>query len=134
MAANLYDYGRAGIGRQEIDMLADDIRVALVDATYTPNLTTDEFMSSVTSAVVARSGALTTKTWSNAGVFDADDITISAVSGSVVTQVVLFNHTGSDATARLIALWTSGTGLPLTPNGGNVPVVWDSGSNKIFKL
>ena len=26
------------------------------------------------------------------------------------------------------------TGLPVTPNGSDLTIVWDSGSNKIFKL
>jgi hypothetical protein len=26
------------------------------------------------------------------------------------------------------------TGLPLTPNGGDVTIQWDNGANKIFKL
>lgn len=28
----------------------------------------------------------------------------------------------------------TGSGLPVTPNGGNIVVTWDSGANKIFKL
>ena len=26
------------------------------------------------------------------------------------------------------------TGLPITPNGGDIIVTWDNGANKIFKL
>lgn len=28
----------------------------------------------------------------------------------------------------------SGSGLPVTPNGGNINITWDNGSNRIFKL
>lgn len=28
----------------------------------------------------------------------------------------------------------TGSGLPITPNGGNINVAWDNGANKIFKL
>lgn len=28
----------------------------------------------------------------------------------------------------------TGSGLPVTPNGGNITVTWDTGANKIFKL
>lgn len=28
----------------------------------------------------------------------------------------------------------SGSGLPVTPNGGNISVAWDNGANRIFKL
>lgn len=35
--------------------------------------------------------------------------------------------------SRALAAATS-SGLPVTPNGGNITVTWDNGSNKIFKL
>jgi hypothetical protein len=90
-------------------------------------------MSTLTSDVVARSGALSGKTFTN-GVFDASDVTVGAVAGAEVTQIVLFKHTGSDATARLIARYDTGTGLPFTPSGADVPITWDNGANKIFAL
>lgn len=37
------------------------------------------------------------------------------------------------AAARALAPAT-GSGLPVTPNGGNIVVTWDNGNNKIFKL
>jgi NAD-dependent SIR2 family protein deacetylase len=35
--------------------------------------------------------------------------------------------------ARALAPAT-GSGLPVTPNGGNINITWDNGANKIFKL
>ena len=35
---------------------------------------------------------------------------------------------------RLIAYIDTGTNLPITPNGGDVTVAWDSGANRIFTL
>lgn len=37
------------------------------------------------------------------------------------------------ANSRALAPAT-GSGLPVTPNGGNISVTWDNGANKIFKL
>ena len=48
--------------------------------------------------------------------------------------LILYQHTGTDATARLIAYIDTATGLPVTPNGGDITIVWDDGPNKIFKL
>jgi hypothetical protein len=132
MANFVYTQGKEGIGDDSINMLADDIRVALVSAAYTPNSLTDEFLSSV-SGIVARSLALSGKSFTD-GVFDAANITVSAVSGVAVTQLVIFKHTGVDATARLIARYDTGTGLPLTPSGADVPITWDNGASKIFAL
>jgi hypothetical protein len=59
---------------------------------------------------------------------------ISAVTGSVVSYVVLYKDTGSDATSELLVYWDTGTGIPLTPNGGDVSVNFDTGPNKIAAL
>ncbi len=49
--------------------------------------------------------------------------------------LVIYQHTGVDATSELIAYIDTGvTGLPVTPNGGDITVTWDSGSDKIFKI
>lgn len=134
MSNFMYDEAKERILDGTIDLAADDIRVALVDATYSPNQSADEFLSTLSSAIVARSGALASKTFAN-GAFDAADTTVSAVTGAEVTQIVVFKHTGSDATARLILHFDTGvTGLPFTPSGADVPITWSNGASKIFRL
>ena len=134
MANSWYDLGLQGVGDQSIAMLTDDIRIALVTAGYTRNLATDQFVSDVGGGnIVARSTALQTKSFTG-GVFNAANITIVGVSGSVVTQAVIYKYNASDSLARLIMSIDTGTGLPLTPNGGDVPVTWSAGATKIGKL
>ena len=135
MANSLYTKAKQGLINGSIDLDTDDIRAILVDgADYTPNLATHEFLSSIPAgARVAVSGALQNKTATD-GVFDADDIVIPAVSGDQFEYIVLYKHTGSDATARLIYLIDSATGLPCTPNSSDITLAWDNGANKIFKL
>lgn len=114
----------------------DDIRVMLVDQTDYPSPAqdTDEFKDDISSGgIVATSGALVGKSVA-LGVCDADDVTFSAVSGDPVDFIIPFKHTGSDATARLIAKIDSYNGLPITVNGGDVRLAWPSDANKIFKL
>jgi hypothetical protein len=135
MANNLYTKAKQGLIDGSIDLDTDDIRAVLVDgADYTPNLASHEFLSSIPAGGrVAVSGALQNKTVTD-GVFDADDIVIAAVSGDQFEYVVLYKHTGSDATARLIYLIDTATGLPCTPNGSDITLSWDNGASKIFKL
>ena len=38
------------------------------------------------------------------------------------------------STSQLVAYIDTATGLPVTPNGGNIQIVWDTGANKIFAL
>lgn len=136
MANALYDTGRAAFLNGDIDWTADNIKACLVDtATYTVNLATDDFLTDVTTggAVIATSGNFASKT-SAAGVADAADITFTAVTGASCEALVIYKDTGSGATSQLIAYIDTATGLPVTPSGGDITVVWDNGANKIFKL
>ena len=47
---------------------------------------------------------------------------------------MIYRDTGTEATSPLIAYIDTATGLPITPNGGDIIVVWDDGANKIFRL
>lgn len=60
------------------------------------------------------------------GVFDAADTVFTSLSGDQSEQLILFKNTGTDATAVILCAWDTATGLPLTPNGGNVTVVWSA--------
>jgi hypothetical protein len=135
MANALYDKGREGFLDGSIDWDTNDIRAILVDTgAYTVNLATHDNLDDIAGgARIAVSGSLTSKTVTD-GVADAADVTFSAVSGATVEAIVLYKHTGTESTSRLIAYYDTGTGLPVTPNGGDITVQWSSGANRIFKL
>jgi hypothetical protein len=135
MANALYDAGRNAFLTGDIAWVTDDIRCVLVDLDdYTANLATHAFLADVPGAArVAVSGVLANKT-ATAGVAAADNITFSSVTGDQSEALVIYKHTGTDSTARLIAYIDSAQGLPITPNGGDITVTWDTGANKIFKL
>jgi hypothetical protein len=124
----MYLQAKTDLLNGNLDWVADDIRAVLVDAAdYTPNLTADTHLDDVPAgARVATSGAMTGKT-AAAGVADAADVTFAAVSGDQAEGVLLYKHTGSEATSTLI-LWldTGVTGLPVTPDGDDITVRWDA--------
>ena len=82
-----------------------------------------------------RSAALATKTVA-AGVAAAANTTLTAIAATACASLVIFQHTGVDATARVIAfIDTPASGLPFTPAASQaVLITWDTGVNKIFKL
>lgn len=135
MTSELYDAGRQNFLEADLDWLVDDFRVILIDTDdYTVNLATDNFLDDIPAAArVAVSGALAGKTSTN-GVADANDVTLSAVSGDECEALVIYHHTGVDATSELVCYIDVATGFPITPNGGDIDIVWDNGANKIFKL
>jgi hypothetical protein len=135
MANQLYDKGREAFLAGDLDWDANTIKVALVDsADYTMLITSDQYLNDIAAAgQVALSGALASKTVTS-GVADAADITISSVSGDEFEYIIIYADSGDSSTSRLIACIDSATGLPCTPNGGDITIQWDSGANKIFKL
>ena len=133
MANALYTkYKEARLGG-DVAWDSDNIKCVLVDtADYVVNLATDQYLSDVTLAGrVATSVNFTTKSITD-GIADADDITFSAVTGDVSEALVIYKDTGVEATSNLIAYIDTATGLPVTPNGGDITVQWDNGVNKIF--
>lgn len=118
-----------------IDLDTDDIKVVGVDhGSDTPVPATDQFLSDIgAGARIFTSGNLSGKTVTG-GVFDASDPTITGVSGVSVEDITVYKDTGSAATSPLIAFFDTATGLPFTPNGGDVTIQWDNGASKIFAL
>lgn len=134
MANAMYDKGVEKIMKGEIDLDADTIKVALVDTgTYTFSQT-HEFYSSVSAGVVGTPQAIANKTVGSAGAktFDGDNVTFSAVSGATVEAFVVYKDTGNPATSPLIAYFDTATGLPVTPNGGDINMAFNASG--IFKL
>lgn len=100
---------------------------ALVDTgTYTYSAS-HQFASSL-SGVAGTDQRITTPTVTT-GTLDGDDLTYTAVAaGASIEALVIYRHnSGANTTWRLVAfLDTSITGLPVTPNGGNITVTWNA--------
>lgn len=109
------------------------VYVALVDTgTYTYS-SSHQYYSSISSGVVGTPVELTSKSFTN-GLFDAADSTFSAVSGSSAEALVIYiRNAGANTTWPLVAyIDTGATGLPVTPNGGDISVVYNASG--IFQL
>jgi hypothetical protein len=135
MANALYANAKEQFLQGGIDLLNDDIKVVLVDTDlYTADTAADDFLDDIASgARVATSANLSGKTVTD-GVFDADDVTFTAVTGAESEAVVIYKDTGVAATSPLIAYIDTGTGLPITPNTGDIILQWSGSLSKIFAL
>ena len=134
MADALYLPFKAAALKGLINLETDDVRAVLYDTNDVAFSESHEFLSSVAAALVGTPVALTNKVVGADGTFDADDVTLATVTGDQSEAILLYIHTGNNATSRLVAKIDSATGLPVTPSGGNIPIVWSNGANKIFKL
>jgi hypothetical protein len=116
-----------------VDLDTDTIRAMFVDHADDTPLVTDATLSDIASAgqVPARAScpALSSPTIGTVGVgiFDAADTVFSSLTGDQSESLIVFKDGGTDASSPLVHRYDTATGLPLTPNGGNVTVVWAAG-------
>jgi hypothetical protein len=144
MSNTLYDYGRELFLSGQLNWNTATIKCCLVDTTsgaYAYSAAHKFFLSVSGNAanVIAQPVPLT---WSAGGglpvaggAADADDVKFSNVVGTSIEAIIIFQDKGTgDGGAPLIAYIDTATGLPITPNGGDIIVTWDNGVNKIFRL
>jgi hypothetical protein len=107
------------------NLLTGTVKVALVNTeTYTYNAA-DQFLTSLSGVVGTAQTIGATKSVTN-GVFDGADVTYTAVTGNSVEALVIYVDTGTASTSPLVAYIDTGvTGLPVSPNGGNITVTWN---------
>jgi hypothetical protein len=108
--------------------LAGNVKAVLVDlADYTYSAA-HEFLTDVPAgARVATSANLASKTYTD-GRFDTADFTFTAATGDPGEALIIYIDTGVAGTSRLVVFRDTGvTGLPVTPNAGDINVTVDSG-------
>lgn len=125
MASAMYAKALISLLKGEINLETDDIRAMIVDTADETFNDADQYVSDITGAgIVARSGALQNKTLGvvSKGTFDADDITLTSVTGDSTETVIVYKYNVADSSARLIA-WCEGS---VTPNGNNITISWNA--------
>ena len=126
MADAVYDDARNNIlgngTHGQTDWDTDNMRAILYDeGADALNLADVDLADILTAARIGETANLTTTVGSAAtGAWDHTDETIATVTGATVESIVYFEETGTDSTSPLLLNIDSWTGLPLTPNGGDV--------------
>lgn len=116
----------------DIALDTDVVKYVLIDlADYTYNAAHDFLNDVPAGARVGTPQTLGSKTFTD-GTLDGADGAFSSVTGDPSEGLILFVDTGVEATSRLLIFIDTATGLPVTPNGGNINVTWNaSGIGKI---
>lgn len=114
------------------DLSSGTVKAALIDTNDVAYSAAHDFHNDISAAIVGTPQTLANKTFVN-GVFDADNVTFSAVSGDQCEAIIIYVDTGNTATSRLVCYLDTGhTGLPVTPNGGDITITWNASG--IFAL
>ena len=137
---NAWLNGILGAHATRVVLSSDTIKMALIDegaAAGVPDATNDDFWDDLSSGLIGTAYTLAAKTVGTLGAGVFDNTTdpapaFTAVSGATCEGLAFYKDTGTPSTSNLICYFDTGTGLPLTPNGGDVNVTFNASG--IFKV
>lgn len=140
MASLIYNYGKGEILKGNIDLLTDDIYVALVTSSYTPDKDAHENFDDINNEVSGegydadgkeltytgmsgQSNAVSIDDANDRAEFDADDVTWAS-STITARAAILYKYTGMDSTSTLIAYIDFGEDY--SSSSEDFTIEWDS--------
>ncbi len=117
----------------QIDWNTDNIDASLLDQTDSGTITaaTVDYDEVDTATVVATADVTISSV--TGGVVSASAVTFTSVTGDAADYLTVWKNSGTPATSPLGITWDSATtGLPVTPNGGDITATW--GSNTLLTV
>ena len=127
MANVFYAKGIEAFLEGSIAALSDTIKVSLVTTGYTPNTSTDQYYNIISGGNITAAGVALGSKSGAGGALSAANLIWTSVSGSASAYVIVWKDTGTSSTSPLICIIDTATGLPVTPNGGDITVAWSGG-------
>ncbi len=116
-------------GYSVIDIDTDNIDISLLDQTDSGTITasTANYDTVDAATVVATTDLASVSSISGGIVTLSGSTTFSSVTGDSAEYLTVWKNSGTPSTSPLIITWDSATtGLPVTPNGGNIVVTFTS--------
>ena len=137
MANALYGLGRQGLLEGTIPWVSANFRAVSYDESDDAlNIDTDDNLDDILPAAREFETPNFASKTATDGIADAADIApaFTSASGDQFDSITIFEETGTESTSQLLANIDTATGLPLTPDGGNIDITWSNGTNKIFTI
>jgi hypothetical protein len=100
------------------------LKAVCIDTNDVPYNAAHDYYDDVSAAAVGTPVEITSPTFVD-GVLDGANVTLTSVTGDQSEAVIVFLDTGVAGTSPLVCFIDSGTGLPVTPNGGNITITWN---------
>lgn len=116
-------------GYSVVDIDTDNIDMSLLDQTDSGTITaaTANYDTVDTPTVVATGDLPAVSSISGGVVTLSGALTFTSVTGDQAEYLTLWKNSGTPSTSPLLITWDSATtGLPVTPNGGNIVVTFSS--------
>lgn len=118
-----------------VDLDTDNMDVSLLDQVDSGTITSAfvDYDEVDTPTVVATADLTSIASITNGVVTLSGAVTFPTVTGDDADYLTVWANSGSPATSQLVITWDSvSTGLPVSPNGGDIIATW--GSNILVTL
>lgn len=122
MSRGWWPKGAEAVLNGDIDWDTDTIKVALLASSYAYNSAHD-FYNDISASVVGTPATLSGVTRTG-GVLDASDLLYAGLTGAEVGALAVYKDTGVAGTSPLLLFIDDYAGLPFTPDGSDLPIVW----------
>lgn len=134
MSSFIYGKHRERLLTGVFSWLSTDIRMAFVAVDYVPDEDADEFLADVpVNAILTRSGSLTGKTATLGFAAGLTPEFLLYRNERPVAAIILFEHTGNDATARLLCFSSDGPAIPFVGVGFNYAVSYNAAKGGFYR-
>lgn len=136
MANFVYKKAKEAMLSGDVDLVSNNLKLLLVNSSYTPNQNTDNFVSNINSSHIKARSTIFSGVTISAGILDANDVVVSNYPGDAFNAVVIYQDSGSDQTSILIAYIDTSEGLPFSGvnTNTNITIAWSNTLNKILSL
>lgn len=116
------------------DIDTDNIDASLLDQTDSGTITAATVdYDEVDAATVVATADVSVSSISGGVVTLSGAVTFTSVTGDAADYLTVWKNSGTPGTSPLIITWDSAsTGIPVTPNGGDITATW--GSNQLVTL
>lgn len=136
MAANkdfVYDTARLALNTAQINLSGVTIGAALVSASYSPQPSTDQFLSQVPAGAIVAQQDLSTPALSPAGALQGFLQFNALISPSPIVALLLYIDTGDPSTSQLLYYSSGGPGFPFVAQGFNYVIGFDQNNGGYFQ-
>ena len=133
MSAILYPAYLRALMNKRIDMENDTLVGALLDDTYTLDISHSSYVNDISDAEISIANLVNKNVLdlSNNATFDADDLTFGGVPNGVTVAGFVIYH---DSTKIPVLFRDDADSMPFVSNGSDVPISFSNSNIRIFEL
>ena len=144
MSKGMYGAGKLALGGGNVDLVNSSVSALLVDLShYSPDLINDVSLADIPEDSILADAVLDGKTLTQVvvggdpfAVFRADNTTFNSVpdEGKVGTAIVIFLDANTYSESTLLIFWDDAPQFPVTPDGTDITIEWDTGDDGIYRF